>query len=123
MSKSNFFIFEFVILLLIVAEFALLPKLIEKMPNALINLPAKVYWLTSERRNETFATIRQFFDWLSTGLLILFIAVNQLVFQANIKHINLPTTPMWTILGLFLIFVVIWLTFFVFRFRIKKDEN
>ncbi len=123
MSKSNFFIFEFVILLLIVAEFALLPKLIEKMPNTLINLPNKDYWLTSERSNETFATIRQFFDWLSAGLLILFIAVNQLVFQANIKQIDLPTTPMWTILGLFLIFVVIWLTFFVFRFRIKKDEN
>src|SRR5687768_4726464 len=79
MSKSSFFIFEGGILLLILAEFTLIPFLIKILPDSLINLPNKDFWLAKERREETFAAIRDYFEWFSILLLALFIAVNQMV--------------------------------------------
>jgi uncharacterized membrane protein len=117
MTKQNFVIFEVVFLLLIVGEFALLPLLIEKMPNSLINLPNKSYWLAEERRAETFGNIRSYFQWFSILLLTLFIAVNQMVFRANINRENLLSTVLWLIIGAFMVFVVVWLIKFVSQFR------
>lgn len=58
-SKQSFVLLKGVILMLVVFEFALLPLLIEKMPDSLLNLPNKNFWLAKERRAETFLTIRR----------------------------------------------------------------
>ena len=123
LSKQSFVALEGVILSVIVFEFTMLPLLIEKMPDSLLNLPNKDFWLAAERRAETFSTIRQNFEWFGIMLLTLFVAVNQLVFRANINRENLPTTEMWLIIGAFLIFVIVWLINFMRRFRIEKYEN
>lgn len=120
MTKQNFVIFEFVFLLLIIGEFALLPYLIEKMPDSLLNLPNKAYWLAEERRAETFMKIRRYFQWFSILLLTLFIAVNQMVFRANLIRENLPSVVMWLILIVFFVFVIFWLIKFISQFRIKN---
>ncbi len=120
MSKQSFILLEGVILAVIVFEFALLPLLIEKMPDSLLNLPNKDFWLAKERRAETFLTIRRSFEWFSILLLGLFIEVNQLVFTANINRENLPPGKMWLIIGAFLFFVAFWLINFTRRFRIKN---
>ena len=117
MSKRGFFIFEGVILLIIIFEFTLLPLLIEKMPDSLMNLPNKSHWLAPERRAHTFAVFREFFDWFSVMLLALFIIVNQLVFRANLYSEDLPGTLMWVVLGIFLLSVIIWLVKFIRYFR------
>jgi uncharacterized membrane protein len=119
-SKQSFVLLEGVILMLIVFEFTLLPLLIEKMPDFLLNLPNKDFWLAKERRGETFLTIRRSFEWFSIMLLGLFIAVNQLVFIANINRENLPPVKMWLVIGAFLFFVALWLINFMRRFRIKN---
>jgi uncharacterized membrane protein len=123
MSKNSFFIFEGGILLLILAEFTLLPYLIEKMPASLINLPNKDFWLAKERRTETFGAIRSYFEWFSILLLALFIAINQIVFRANLIQENLSPLAMWLILGAFFAFTIFWLVKFFRRFKIKKYEN
>jgi len=120
MTNQNFAIFEGIILLVIVFEFAFLPLLLEKMPDSLINLPNKEFWLANEKRAETFAVMRRYFEWFSVMLLALFIAVNQLVFTANLKRENLPGTAMWLILGSFLIFAAFWMIKFIRQFKIKK---
>jgi uncharacterized membrane protein len=119
MSRQNFLIFEAVILLLIIAEFSLLPLLIEKMPASLINLPNKTHWLSETNRNATFAVIRQYFEWFSVGLLALFIAVNEMVFRANLNKQPLSNS-IWIVLIVFLFLVGIWLVKFILRFRVKK---
>jgi uncharacterized membrane protein len=118
-SKQNFLIFEAVILLLIIAEFSLLPLLIEKMPASLINLPNKTHWLSETNRNATFAVIRHYFEWFSVGLLALFIAVNEMVFRANLNKQPLSNS-IWIVLIVFLLLVGIWLVKFILRFRVKK---
>ena len=119
MSKPSFFIFEGFLLLLILAEFTLLPLLIKKFPNSMINMPNKDYWLAKERREATFAEIGHYFEWFSILLLSLFIAINQIIFQANLAKENLSPVAIWLILGSFLAFVIFWLMKFVRRFKIK----
>jgi len=121
MSKSSFAIFEAVILLLIAAEFTVLPLLLEKTPDSLINLPNKAFWLAAERRSETFAVIRSNFEWLAVILLVLFIAVNQMVFQANTQNQNLPEKTVIIVLALFFAFVIVWMWKFTGYFRNLKN--
>ncbi|CAN5787004.1 hypothetical protein BH20ACI4_BH20ACI4_32940 [soil metagenome] len=119
MSKQSFFLLEMVILGLIILEFTFLPWIIGKMPGRLINMPNKNYWFADERRAETINIIRHFFEWFSAALLALFISINQFVFRANLTGENLSSKS-WLILGVFLIFVVVWLIKFLRRFRIEK---
>ena len=120
MSRQNFVIFESVLLLIIIFEFTLLPIVLKKMPNSWTNLPNKGYWLGAERREATFGTIRSYFEWCSIALLSLFIAVNQLVFRANINRENLSSAEMWLIIGAFSTFTVIWLIKFIRQFRLRS---
>lgn len=119
MSKSVFLIFEGVVLTMIIAEFTLLPLLIEKMPDSLISLPNKDYWLANERRAETFSAIRVYFEWFSVGLLGLFIAINEFVFRANLNQKNLSDWT-WIILLIFLTFVGISTFKFARQFKSPK---
>ncbi len=123
MSKQSFFLLEAVILGFIILEFTFLPWIIGKMPYRLINMPNKDYWFAAERRAETLQKIRIYFEWFSIALLALFIAVNQLVFRANIDRTNLPSAPMWLILGAFFVFVILWLIKFVRHFKMVKIET
>jgi uncharacterized membrane protein len=116
-SKSGFFIFDAVILLFLMAEFTLVPRWIAKTPPSLMNLPNKKYWLAPERRDETFAVMRHFFEWFAVLLLTLFTVVNQLVFRANISHENLNGVAIWTAVILFILAVVVWLAKFINHFR------
>ncbi len=123
MSKQGFFALEGVILLIVICEFTFLPFLIKKMPDSLINLPNKNFWLAPERRAETFAAIGRGFEWFSIMLLALFIAVNQLVFRANIRGENLNAIAIWTVLGIFLLFTLIWMIKFIRHFRATNNNK
>lgn len=117
MSKSTFVIFEVFLLFFVVGQFMFIPRMIGKMPDSLINLPNKKYWLAKERRAETMAIIRDYFEWFSVALLALFIAINQLVFRANMNHENLSDKLTWLIIAVFLAFVFVWLISLVRKFR------
>lgn len=119
MPKEGFLIFEAVILLFVIAHYTILPLIIEKMPDAIINLPNKKYWLEPERRAETFAKIRKFLQWFSVGLLTLILLVNQQVFKANLMRQNVSPLIIWTIIGSFVIFAIVWMIIFVRKFKIK----
>jgi uncharacterized membrane protein len=118
-SKNSFIIFEAIVLLFILSEFTLLPLLLEKSPDSLINLPNKEYWLAPQRRRETFRTMRHFLEWLAIGLLGLFIAINQTTFEANINQTNLSATTMWLIIAVFVAYALVWMIKFTGHFKIK----
>lgn len=116
-SKNAFFLLEFVGFVLIAAEMALLPWLTGKMPDAFINLPNKAFWLAPDQRLYAFAKFKTYFQWFGVGLLTLAICVNQLVYNANLTRESLDQ-GIWVVLGLYLLFVVIWMIKFVRAFRI-----
>lgn len=122
-SKNSFVVFEAILLLFILSEFILLPLIIEKSPDSLINLPNKEYWLAAERRAETFRVMKIYFEWLAIGLLGLFISINQMVFKANINQENLSALTMWLIIGAFLVYVFVWMIKFIRQFKIGVNPS
>lgn len=118
-TKSNYLIFEALVLIFIVAETFLLPRILERLPDSMFNLPDRDFWLAPERSAETFAVMRSFFESLGIALLALFLGINQLVVRANLKQENLSAESWW-ILGAFMIFLVLWMIKLHRRFKIKN---
>lgn len=120
MTKPFFFIFEGVLLFLMIGIFSLIPSLTNRIPTKWINLPNKDYWFADERKEETIIKLKNYNDLISIAILILFIVVNHFVFEANINKQPLPTTTMWIILLSTFGFVTVWLILFLLQFRRPK---
>lgn len=119
-TKPFFFLFEAVILFLMLFVFLALPKLTVKIPKNMVNLPNKDYWLTEERSVETCRILAEFNNWFCVGLIMLFFTVNHFVFKANIEKISLPSVAMWLIVLLFIAFTIVWTIVLLLRFRLPK---
>jgi uncharacterized membrane protein len=114
----------FVLIMVVVATFAtafpfLITALIRSMPESLINLPNKNYWLAAERREKTLQTLGAQFELFSLVILALLIAINQLAIQANLTQQPLSMN-VWYILGAFLLFVIVWMIRFIRSLSIPK---
>ncbi|MDM7991838.1 MAG: DUF1648 domain-containing protein [Candidatus Fermentibacter sp.] len=101
---------------LMAAIFLAIPLAMHRLPDAMINLPGKAYWLAPERREETL-------EWLSTSMMLLGCAT--LVLMMDIFHqtfmVNLGETSglphPFLSMGVFFGVVVIWCAIILIRFR------
>jgi uncharacterized membrane protein len=119
--KSNFFgVFGFIYILFATLFWAL-PHLIMASPPALINMPNKGYWLAPGRREITAHLVADQMSWFAVALAGFLIAVCQLAIVANLpgRSGNLGS-GIWWLLGIFLIFTIVWLTRFVRSFRLPR---
>ncbi|HMQ03425.1 MAG TPA: DUF1648 domain-containing protein [Pyrinomonadaceae bacterium] len=121
MTKPGFFLFEFAFLSFLLVTFLSVPVLVGRLPVRLINLPNREFWFSEDKRKETLRTIRVSFEWFAALLLMMFIAVNQMVFEANINGRTLWTAGIWIILVVYLLVVLIWMIAFVRRFRLPRN--
>jgi len=108
MSKSQFFITYAVVLLpALIVEFWVSRKISNK-PDAKLRLPNKEYWLTPERRAETFAYFDSFFAWYGCAFLLVEVFAMGLAMRANfLTPPEMPTGPIVSILLGFVFFNVI----------------
>ena len=107
MSKNSFFVSFTILPAFLTAMFSLIPKWLPKMPDSMVNLPNKEYWLTPERREQTFARLGNFFAWLNVAVVAVFVAVNQIVLTANVMRKDPNPTALWMILGAFFVVIII----------------
>jgi uncharacterized membrane protein len=119
MSKEMFLVFESVLVVFVAVEFLLVPWFVRRLPNSLINLPNKEYWLADTRREETFAIFRTYFEVFGAAILALLVIVNHFVYRANIGRTSLPSY-IWLVIVAFLLFVAVWLVRFIREFRLNK---
>ena len=84
-TKIVFFSLELVIIVLAAVVSFGIPRIIEALPDSLINLPHKEYWLSGGRRNETLAYLRLWTAWFGCALLAFLLFVMELVFRANLQ--------------------------------------
>jgi uncharacterized membrane protein len=117
MPKGAFLIFEIILMLFVVPNFLLVPRYIEKLPDSLINLPNKHYWLAPERRAGTIKIIGNYFEWFSIALFSVFMLINQIVYRANVYHENFSERYAWLVVGTFIGFTVVWLISLMRKFR------
>jgi uncharacterized membrane protein len=98
------------------------PRLITAMPVSAINLPNKEFWLSPERREETFLFLRTQMAWFGCALLAFLLFVMELVFRANLhtppRLNNAAFVP--ALVG-FIAFSTIWTLRLVFHF--SRTDN
>ena len=109
MSKASFFALEGVIGAFLVCISLAMEKTLPLLPNSMINLPNKDYWLAPERRVDTFAAMGDSFKWMSIAVVALFVAINQIVFDANIAKTDPDPSRFWILLAIFVSFTLVML--------------
>ncbi len=106
---------------LLAGIFLIVPAILRRIPPALINMPRKDYWLAPERRERTLAVFGAQLTWFGCASLVFLVALMQLVIQANLdRRFHLSPTTTWSMLGIYALYLVIWLVRMVRQFRIPK---
>ena len=118
MPKSGFVPFFAALLLSNALLFLFIALLLPRLDNEVINLPHKEHWLAPERRAETLRAISDQISWFGAGTSALLVSVMQMVFNANLTPTPLLGKEMWLLLGSYFVFVVLWLTSLLRRFRL-----
>lgn len=92
------------------------------MPDSLINLPHKEYWLHEDRRKQTLSENASMMVFIA-GITALFLAcVFQLVYAANIQMAaKLPTAWMGICLGVYLVVIIGMVVRMSLRFRLPAE--
>ncbi len=115
--NTVFFSATFLILNALFAGIALLMK---KIPVSLINMPNREYWFAPERRAASAYVLGTFFAELCFFLNIFLSGILLMTFFANRTQGQLPPAIMFSWLGVFLIFVVLWIVHLLKAFRLPK---
>jgi len=127
MSRTGFLAVTVVLQVLIAGLFLGLPLLIERLPDALINVPHKDYWLAPERRRSTLAHMSAGLMAVGCATLLLLLVIFQGIFALNASLarggagdgtpvLELPV-PFLALMGLYLAAVAGCLVWMLGRFR------
>lgn len=100
-DKTELIMFDYGLIILFAGIFYASGFILKKIPNSIINLPNKDYWLHDSRRAETIKKIRDMINWVGNSILVLFIFISILSKNANIN-------------GTFKVGFIIWIIIFSF---------
>jgi len=121
-TKMALFMVELTVILVATIVSFGFPRLIAAMPASAINLPNKEFWLSPERREETFLFLRTQMAWFGCALLAFLLFVMELVFRANLQAPpRLNNAAFVPALVAFLVFSTTWTIRFVLRFSRRPN--
>lgn len=124
---SNKLDFMFIIggvMLFLTLVFFGLTLLIRKIPDSMINLPNKEYWLSPERRNSTLDAMVLFLNEIGSRTLLLLAVVFELTCRTNASSIQqLDSQTFLIVLGMYLFGVVVPIVYFVKKFTKPEAPN
>lgn len=121
-SKTTFFVIDAVMLALLVAMFLGLPKI--RWPDRWVSLPHKDYWLSPEKRRETYRIFEREMLVFGCATLVLLLVVMQWTIRANLDGSEtLPAAGLWWLMGAYLVFTALWTVRLVLRFRRPPGEE
>jgi serine/threonine-protein kinase len=116
--RAFFFILYAGVIALLFITFQILPRQLKRLPERLINLPNKGFWLAQERRKATLGIIEKQMTIFGNATLILIIGTMELVFQANRSGLHrISAEAMWILLGAYVLISIVWTINFMRKFR------
>jgi len=84
-DKSSFFLLETFIVFIMASIFFLIVFFIRKIPTVLLNLPNKDYWLTAERKEETYKIFISYLFWFADITLLLLYYIFRKIYIVNLS--------------------------------------
>ena len=82
--------------------------LMDRIPVKYLNLPHKDYWLKSGRLPEARAKMSLAMWWMSAATMLLSTATLELVLRSNLTRTPLEGGLMWTVMGAYSLFTLVW---------------
>jgi hypothetical protein len=86
-------------------------------PPSSINLPHREYWLSADRREETFAIVFRAGAWMASLLGLMFCGIHLLLVAANKLQPARLSNAVWVLLAAFVAATLVWAGCFHWRFR------
>ena len=120
-TKSSFIMIYFFVGGIIAIIFLIISFGMSKIPVSKFNLLNKDYWLSKERKQETFDFMFHYILWLASATLLLLLSIFYKSFQVKIGKASALTHTI-LIHGLFIGFTIIWCIGFYIKFR-KSDNS
>lgn len=121
-TKTSAFVAQAALTFGIPAMLLLVALVMPWMPAWLCNLPNKDYWLGPSESRRTRKWVTGHMLWMANAALVLFMALNQAIFQANVA--GQPRLPNLFViaLALFIAFTAAWCVAVVLRFRRPRED-
>lgn len=86
MSKEGFVLFYGLFLPFMTGVFALIGTFIRKMPDKMINIPHKAYWLAPERREKSMRSLQNMNNTIGVVVGFFIVLIMQAVIVANLEQ-------------------------------------
>ena len=102
MSKKSFLIIQLATTVVLSGMFLLITYFTPKLPNSIINLPNKEYWLNEERREESLKIFQRFIYWFGSLTLGFLTLIFQEVYLVNLQGKGKLSSSIWIYLIVFL---------------------
>ena len=122
MGKNGFYILMGLVNLIFLVGFPILGLIIRQLPDSMINLPNKEYWLAPDRRSKTFSTSSQFLvgiGWISGWLMI---GIFHLTAEVSIGNRQSISPEFYYIMAVYLAAVIGGTIFLCLKFRIPRPD-
>ncbi len=97
-SKSLIILINVGVIILFAILFRFLIFITPKLPEGLINLPNKYYWLSDRRKVETYKIITNFLFWTVDISLLFFVFLFLLIYRANINNYSSIAPEIWILM-------------------------
>lgn len=120
-SRAFFFWLMWSVVLLMLFAFVGIPRLVGRMNPDLLNIPNKHYWLGADRVGQMKRILNREMGWYGVVVIGFIVFVMQLVLQANMARAPLSSPLMWSGLGAFIVFTILWTIRFYRKLAIPKS--
>lgn len=91
------------------------------LPRGYINIPHRDYWFTSEREPATREFVSRHLAWLSCVIVGFLGGLHYSIVDANRRDAaRLSSSILWTLVGSFLVLIVLWVLRLMSRFRSRS---
>ena len=76
------------------------------LPESMLNIPNREYWLAEERRAETLADSNRLLAWVAAATSMFMLLLFFMTFQANVDGRGLNSVAFWIAITVYLFFVI-----------------
>jgi uncharacterized membrane protein len=123
-DRNGFVSIYALVVFLLCVIFILTPRLLFLLPDSMINLPNKAYWLAPERRMQTAAAMEQSLGTAGNATTALLICIFQMAFSANLEKDATLSSSAWLLMIAYVVFMTGWMVRFVRSFsRIPRPPD
>jgi len=102
MSRGPAAAFQTVLQVVFPWFFVAIGQWVGKLPNAMINVPHKEYWLAPDRRQESLRWMAGMLTWVAVAMSLFLGCLGHLTYRANQTDQKLPLVPFLIVFTLFM---------------------